>query len=327
MDPRVSIVIPIYNVSRFLDDCMNSLLKADDVCDMEIFLVDDGSTDDSGIVAEKYSQNYKNIRCFHKPNGGLSDARNFGIAHAKGEYVIFVDSDDCVKPKEFAEILKVVYVFSGDVLIWDASVVDEEGNSIDSDQEKYMTHTGVTPFKNFSGEESIKQQLVNHPWFVVSVCLGAYRRQYLLENNYYFETGILYEDDLWKPIVMLNARKLIYIPIRAYSYRIREGSIIHNVDLRKDKHVESLIYVFNSMYEYYDHNISDILLRKMLESSMTKRYLHAITKLDIFHYKVSRNVPRWKILRSSGDIKDIIRSLILLLNGRLYCAITRKIST
>ena len=185
----------------------------------------------------------------------------------------------------------------------------------------------IPPFKNFSGEESIKQQLVNHPWFVVSVCLGAYRRQYLLENNYYFETGILYEDDLWKPIVMLNARKLIYIPIRAYSYRIREGSIIHNVDLRKDKHVESLIYVFNSMYEYYDHNISDILLRKMLESSMTKRYLHAITKLDIFHYKVSRNVPRWKILRSSGDIKDIIRSLILLLNGRLYCAITRKIST
>lgn len=103
----LSIIIPIYNVADSLRRCVDSVL-AQRISDCELLLVDDGSTDESGRIADEYAAKYANIRCFHKPNGGLSDARNFGLQHAVGRYVTFVDSDDEVAIDTYASLLQML---------------------------------------------------------------------------------------------------------------------------------------------------------------------------------------------------------------------------
>lgn len=100
----LSIIIPIYNVADSLCRCVDSVL-AQHISDCELLLVDDGSTDESRLIADEYAAKHANIRCFHKPNGGLSDARNFGLQHAVGRYVTFVDSDDEVATDTYAPLL------------------------------------------------------------------------------------------------------------------------------------------------------------------------------------------------------------------------------
>ena len=100
----LSIIIPIYNVADSLRRCVDSVL-AQRISDCELLLVDDGSTDESGTIADEYAAKHANIRSFHKPNGGLSDARNFGLQHAVGRYVTFVDSDDEVAADTYALLL------------------------------------------------------------------------------------------------------------------------------------------------------------------------------------------------------------------------------
>ena len=105
---RFSIIVPVYNVEKYLSKCIQSLIDQD-YNDYEILLIDDGSTDKSGIICEQYAKKYENIYVFHKKNGGLSDARNYGLQKALGDYILFVDSDDWIKKdilKEFSDIIE-----------------------------------------------------------------------------------------------------------------------------------------------------------------------------------------------------------------------------
>ncbi|WP_278793804.1 glycosyltransferase family 2 protein [Leyella stercorea] len=112
----LSIIIPIYNVADSLRRCVDSVLAQfisnfellQFISDFELLLVDDGSTDESGLIADEYAAKYACVRCFHKPNGGLSDARNFGLQHAVGRYVTFVDSDDEVAAKTYIQMLQTL---------------------------------------------------------------------------------------------------------------------------------------------------------------------------------------------------------------------------
>lgn len=108
----LSIIIPIYNVADSLRRCVDSVL-AQRISDCELLLVDDGSTDESGAIADEYAAKHANIRYFHKPNGGLSDARNFGLQHAVGRYVTFVDSDDEVATDTYAPLLDALAKHAG----------------------------------------------------------------------------------------------------------------------------------------------------------------------------------------------------------------------
>ena len=94
---RITVIVPVYNVEKYIDRCVRSLVMQT-YENTEILLVDDGSTDNSGKLCDAYAAEYGNVTTFHKPNGGLSDARNFGLERAAGKYVIFVDSDDWIEP-------------------------------------------------------------------------------------------------------------------------------------------------------------------------------------------------------------------------------------
>lgn len=111
----LSIIIPIYNVADSLRRCVDSVL-AQFISNFELLLVDDGSTDESGLIADEYAAKYACVRCFHKPNGGLSDARNFGLQHAVGRYVTFVDSDDEVAAGTYTLLLQSLYTPEYDII-------------------------------------------------------------------------------------------------------------------------------------------------------------------------------------------------------------------
>lgn len=132
---KISIIVPIYNVEKQLRRCIDSLLKQDsNELQTEIILVNDGSTDNSGNIAKEYASKYKDkIIYLEKENGGLSDARNYGMKYATGEYIAFVDSDDYVDEQLYVKLLKYMKD-QYDLIKMKIAIVDEEGNILDKKQ-------------------------------------------------------------------------------------------------------------------------------------------------------------------------------------------------
>ena len=132
---KISIIVPIYNVEKQLRRCIDSLLKQDsNELQTEIILVNDGSTDNSGNIAKEYASKHQDeIMYLEKENGGLSDARNYGMKYATGEYIAFVDSDDYVDEQLYVKLLKYMKD-QYDLIKMKIAIVDEEGNILDKKQ-------------------------------------------------------------------------------------------------------------------------------------------------------------------------------------------------
>ena len=124
----LSIIIPVYNVGDYLERCLDSLISTKGIEDTEIIIVDDGSTDISGEIADRYSSEFGFINCFHKTNGGLSDARNKGIDAAEGEYLAFVDSDDTIMPEMIGKLYQRIVTDQSDMAFCGYIQVDQKGN-------------------------------------------------------------------------------------------------------------------------------------------------------------------------------------------------------
>ena len=116
---KVSVIVPVYNVETFLPYCVESLVNQN-FEDYEILLIDDGSTDNSGEICDRFSKKYPVVKVFHKENGGLSDARNYGMLHAKGEYFVFVDSDDLVGRDYLKVLHNLVEEYNVDISVIDS---------------------------------------------------------------------------------------------------------------------------------------------------------------------------------------------------------------
>ena len=129
MKKKISIIIPVYNVENYLRQCIESILEQE-YEEKEIILVDDGSTDNSGSICDEYADKYENVLVIHKENGGLSDARNVGLAKAAGEYVLFVDSDDFVEENSLSPIVEIVNANPVDVVLLEAQKYYADGTNI-----------------------------------------------------------------------------------------------------------------------------------------------------------------------------------------------------
>ena len=140
---RVSIVVPIYNVEQYLAECVDSLI-IQTYGKIEIILVDDGSTDNSGKIADEYGMKDLRIKVIHKKNGGLSDARNAGIVVARGEYIMFVDSDDYVDSRFVETALSAAQDHSADIVSFKFTAVYEDGSAKESSAKEQ------TDFKEYS---------------------------------------------------------------------------------------------------------------------------------------------------------------------------------
>lgn len=244
--PSLSIIIPVYNVEKYLRQCLDSIL-VDNQFTGQVICVNDGSKDGSLAILEQYAATYPNVEIISQPNSGLSVARNVGLDHAMGDYVFFPDSDDWIFPGSIEKIMSKID--GEEVVYFNARVYYEEKHS-------YGNEIDIPNIKNMDGPAyfaAIYDKPRNMP--CVCVCGGFYRQSFLIENNLYFEPGIYHEDNYFTPQVLLKAQNVSSINVYVYAYRIRKGSITAHVT---EKHIKDLLFIARNLYAKYEQ-IDDIL--------------------------------------------------------------------
>lgn len=302
----VSIIVPVYNVESYLIKCINSILNQT-YKNLEIILVNDGSTDSSGEICEQYSKIDNRIKVIHKENGGLSDARNFGIKTAKGKYILFVDSDDYIEENAVEKLLEVSEKKNLDVVC---------GNSIKiSDYNKRTMFGGVNENIVKTGLDYLVE-CINNKRFSAPVWLRMYRADLIKNNNLYFKKGLLHEDENWTPKVLLKANRVAYINFSFYNYIIRKNSITQKKD--KTKNIKDIIYTCNELEKIYNSlNISE-KHKNILKDYLARLYMNTCTygEFDINFYKklVNKKFP----LVNSYNLKTKLEAVIYIFSIKLY---------
>ena len=244
--PTLSIVIPVYNVEKYLQKCLDSIL-VDNSFTGQVVCVNDGSTDGSGKILEEYATKFSNIEIVNQKNAGLSAARNAGFERATGDYVFFQDSDDWIFPGSIEKIMSKID--GEEVVYFNARVYYEENQSFGGD-------IAIPNIKNMDGQAyfaAIYDKPRNMP--CVCVCGGIYLRSFMIDNNLYNEPGIYHEDNYFTPQLLLAAKHVSSINEYVYAYRIRSGSITAHVT---EKHIKDLLFIARNLYAKYEQ-IDDIL--------------------------------------------------------------------
>ena len=226
---KFSIVVPVYNVEAYLDNCLASL-QAQDFADFEVICVNDGSTDRSRDILSKWESRFPQMKVIDRENGGLSAARNTGLEAATGDYVLFVDSDDWVESTMLKRVTEEVD--DTDILCFACRRSDNN------------TYDTLFPEQSDGWNYYNRHALEHHEVPFVCVWQRCYRREFLEENNLRFREGILHEDNEFTPRACLKSKRVKVIPNVLYNYRIRSGSIMTTRGLRSK---ESLITIGNEL--------------------------------------------------------------------------------
>jgi glycosyltransferase involved in cell wall biosynthesis len=217
-NPAVSVIIPFYNTAPYLRRCLDSVLSQD-LTEYEIICINDGSTDDSLLIAEEYADQFENIRIISQENRGLSNARNRGMDAAHGEYFLFVDSDDYLEKNVLGKLYAGCRLHRLDMLDYRVDIVS--GGSKTKMYPEASKTTGVSDGRSrFTAfiERSGKQPFV-------SAWSHMYRREFLSENGLRFIDGRKYEDLVFTATAYIRARAVMYLDLPVYNYVKVEGSI------------------------------------------------------------------------------------------------------
>ena len=215
--PLITIVVPVYNIENYLDRCISSIINQS-FQNFELILVDDGSSDSSGSICDKYAQNDNRIKVIHKTNGGVASARDYVLVSAEGEYIIHVDPDDWVEPNMLDELYKKACTFNADMVICDYFLNDR-------DDQKYVKQE---PTDCADYRKIIHEMLYN----LHGSCWNKLvRRSCILKNNIHFIPGINYCEDLLFNIKLLSHDiKVVYLPKAFYHYVQLGSSAVHHKD-------------------------------------------------------------------------------------------------
>lgn len=254
-DVTVSVVIPVYNVEKYLNECVDSMLKQT-YSSYEIILVDDGSTDSSGSICDEYAAKDNRISVIHKANGGLSSARNAGLEKAKGKYVYFLDSDDYIVEQAIKSLAEKAENDSSDIVFFDAvSFADEEDNFKVSQnyirKHSYKTDKGAKVFSEMQKNDE----------FHSAVPLLFIKKDLLVKNHIRFKVGIYYEDMLFTYQVFCCAKVVSQCTNALYCRRYRSDSIM--TSNKNTKHFISFTRVYEEVRNFSeDIGVADTAFAK-----------------------------------------------------------------
>lgn len=228
MGIKISFIVPVYNVGLYLSRCVDSLLAQDIPSgEFEVILVDDGSTDDSGTIADTYLEKSADVVVLHQRNSGLGAARNVGVNHARGEYVIFVDSDDFLEAHSLEPLVSKMVVDNLDVLRFNYQ-------NVDSLEKVIHLNKNDRPFMDFRDVVCDgKTFLTTRLGFACYACQFIIRRDLILRNDLQFKSGVYFEDAEWTPRMLQCAGRVTSVGTVVYNYFVREGSITKPSDSEK----------------------------------------------------------------------------------------------
>lgn len=300
---KFSIVVPVYNVEAYLDNCLASL-QAQDFADFEVICVNDGSTDRSREILSEWAGKMPQIRVIDRENGGLSAARNTGLQAAIGDYVVFVDSDDWVEPTMLKRLAE--------------ENNDEDMICFACRRTDHNTYDTLVPEQSEGWNYYNRHALEHREVPFVCVWQRCYRRGFLEENNLRFREGILHEDNEFTPRACLKSKRVKVIPDVLYNYRIRPGSIMTTRGLRSK---ESLITIGNELSELFakELNIDKTIAYQALTQCYQMAFIdntheedRQLKQLIDWHCyrRVSRTKPRHRINYSLLRISPTLFRLI-----------------
>ena len=269
---KVSVIVPVYNVEKYLARCLDSLVNQT-LNDIEIIIVNDGSTDNSENIIKQYLKKYSNIKSYTQKNQGQAVARNVGLTHATGKYISYVDSDDYVETNMFKKLYSEIEKNKPDILI--SNIIKEENGR------SYI-------FKNYWNikKEPNKNFMTSHMGPVARL----YSREFLINNNFKFMEGVIYEDLASIPILGVYTDKIEYIDEAYYHYTIRDGS-----SMNQKKYNKKLKDIFKVM-DNLSANISDDYFEE-LEYLYTEHLLYSASLRFIEFNKKDKFETIRKIMR------------------------------
>ena len=306
---ELSIVIPVYNVKSYLKRSIDSVLNQD-FQGYEVIIVDDGSTDGSSILCDEIAADNERVNVIHKVNGGLSSARNAGIAQAHGKYIMLLDSDDWIEEgclKQFSVLFNQEF----DLIMGRAWSIDDEGN-------KRSKLPYQMPVGEYSGRSFIKKLTGVDTSFCSPFYI--YRKDYVIMNSLSFLDGILHEDELWMPLALLKAKTIYVSDIYFYYHYVRQGSIMHSSNYERS--AESTLIVCEKLideYKNYPKNEIEYLRDRL--AMLYMRALPQLEKPETAIAKFGRTMP----LKYSVSWRQRAKALLLAISPKIYCSRVRLI--
>ena len=299
---KISIIIPVYNVEKYLEQCLNSIYELN-LTDKEIILVNDGSTDNSLKILEKYQREYpQNTKVITQVNQGLSEARNTGVRNACGEYILFIDSDDFINPEVTENLLNNAILDKVDILIGDfiEYYSDSDLKNIKNRKIDYSSENNGLYFI----EVEIKNNCLRP-----NVWKNVYRRNFMIENNIFFKKGLLHEDNLFTPIVFYYAKKVKYFggpPF--YYYRLNNFNSI--MKTKNKKNYQHTLYIIDTIIDFCEkNNIKNVYFNK----NILGLYTNVILEGKFKNWEIFK-----KLLRLKYNFKEYLK-LIFILFYSLKC--------
>ena len=312
--PKISVIIPVYNTEKYIEKCLNSV-KNQTFKDIEIIVVNDGSTDNSENLIKKWQEENKqlDLKYYYKENRGLSSARNFGVLKASGNYIMFLDSDDYIDNNLF-QYLENEIVQSIDVIKFKMITVDETG--------RILEKLDGPVFDKCSGEDALNKLIGNDNYIDVA-CIYLYKKDYFIKNNFkYNEINKYHEDFGLTPLVIANAKSFISTNVYGYYYMQTNNSITRTQNYNKNiqKAYDVLAHYDNMLVKIKEYNISEktkdrikqyysntvILKTNELKLNDKKQYIKQI-----------KNRKMYKNIKPTS-FKQLIKRIILMFNINLY---------
>jgi glycosyltransferase involved in cell wall biosynthesis len=284
---RFSIVIPVYNVESYLKQCLDSVL-GQSFQNFEMICINDGSTDNSKLILDEYSQKDNRIKVISQQNKGLSAARNRGIEEATGDYIFFLDSDDWIEPNSLKILAENTE--EQDLICFNGRRYFEDGTQEEPD--KGITEKVLTGWEYYN-----KYALVARKFHFVCTVLRIYKREFLLNHNLFFKEGIYHEDNLFTPIVCYYAKSVKVLPDILYVYRIRNGSITNSIIQQR---IFDIVKVANELSVFFmtKHGIN----KHFIYREISGEYFKGFTPSEIEKYgnndKVLYDLIDWESFKT-----------------------------
>ncbi len=269
--PVVSVIVPVYNVEKYLGKCLDSIVNQT-LKDLEIICVNDGSPDGSLKILKEYAAKDCRIKIINKKNGGLSSARNAGLKHATGDYVGFVDSDDWIEPKTYEAAYLAVKNNNVEMVSWGANIVAEDGDSqtsemvIDSKRYHEIKLTGLHDWS---------YELYNKS--TVTVWNKLFKLSLIKDKKIYFPEGLLHEDNEFIAKYLIYCKKVCYLDKYYYNYLQRKDSIMGKEIVEKNPNKKIVLAkIYKNIYLYYKRNNALYEHRQLLSLILDKTLWHLL---------------------------------------------------
>lgn len=315
----ISIIVPVYNVSEYLSNCIDSIIKQT-YQNLQIILVDDGSTDESSKICDDYNKIDSRIIVIHKENGGLSSARNVGLSYATGDYIGFVDSDDMIDIRMYETLY---------------NLCEENKVLLACARFDYINPENKTPLPNDTDEiekissmDMIKLLLntskAEKRFATISVWDRLYHKSII--ENLRFPEGKCYEDIVYSIKAIINAKECVYINKSLYHYRVREGSITYKDSQYNEKWLTDKLPLENERVEYlkkagYSELATLFQVSSYLDLYKLLKLCDTRDRNKIKKIIKSNRVNIIDIIKSKKSFSFIIKNIIKVVFAKIYVAV------